>query len=1075
MMRPTHYFFFLCLVCTLSSVWGIVSLNLSSLPTVQIVGSQISPTLTVTSVSPVNATLSISAPSFVQVNSVQIRDTDFIGAGPYFASYVVPHSFTDIGIASVSYTAGPVSLSRTFDVVSGLEPSVILSLNNTGSSLLLTVQTDVSATCKFDYVSGSYADLAYTISSRSSSNKTHTYLITDIFAKTYTLYVACMNTKTSVFMNIPAEISYSVDLQTPRILGHSPYQKSGDSLLVSLDISEPATCRYGLSDLSFSSLPFSFGSSYAQTLSTSMDLSYADASVFIRCADVAGNVMNSSYVIVYKQDSPATARIEVEDASDDYLGAGLYDLTLFTTKALRVEPRLQLVYVLDGSAKSIIVPLEKRSSVSWSGQLYIPESEFHGIAYFEFSATDIDGLSSTQITDGSSLKISTKIPPTPSTPQVTTSNAQVLIRFDYPRFDFLSHYLIQKKSVDDPSFTSRYTSDVREFIDTSVIPGESYWYSIIAVSRSGTYSLASEPVKIVVSKKDPVASINDSSTSVSSSSYVMPDFLSGNLVTAQLDLEKTALQLSDKSIDYGSFESLGIKSKNAQLIKQAQTVLTQSQKKVYTSNKDVSETISSLLEQTRQLKQQFVSQLSIIEQTTTTTPISEGLLESAFSQALSAKRIVGDVDTNSLLKYARKLTSQYPVSININKVQLTYESGASELYTVFEFQSEYVGDGELVVSIPSEYTSLFHGQTSVLGSPVFIGKDIPVVLYATSAVPSVKQQLLQGFILPPITYTGEGFGVGNFILGSITSASMIYYILGFICIVVLTWFYFKPISSDHSSSSSIKPSVLQSMPTRDDEHPVTQSNSRSWLSVVSGVFDRFSTPNSQTQTSQQLHHSRASHMQSVPRVSTDLAHTESSGDSVQTAQLQSSEQSVVLPSSFVVDAVSQTQRSVVHSSSNSASNVLPTPSLQSQQISSMQSPTIVAIPVQTLPEYGASSIIGSNRGVTASQFVQPTARFFAHQTPLGYHAVPSHVAFVTRDGKKLHSLIDLAFALSHMSDQTFSHHVNNHTHDFAHWIKDVFGYTEFAWHIKQITDRQQLSDTIYSFSQYTTPEYHSKQ
>jgi hypothetical protein len=1094
MMRPTQLLISLFFLCFVGSVFATLSVSISSTSPVQVVGSQIIPTLTIVSSLPVNATLVVTGPSFVTVQPIFVADTDFIGSGPYTAIVNIPHTFTDIGLASMSYslnsTVGFASTTRFFEVVSGLEPSVLLSINKTGSALLLSVQTDVSSVCKFDYVSGSFADLAYTISTRSSSNKTHTYQVTDLFAKTYTFYVSCMNTKTGVFMSVPAEISYTVDVTTPRVLGHSPYQKSGDSLLLSIEVSEPSTCRYGLSDASYLALPMTFGSSVTATHSATLDLSYADATIYIRCSDASGNVMNASYVIVYQQDTPATARVELDIDTDEYIGAGLYDLTVFTTKSVRSEPRLQLVYVLDGSAKSIIVPLEKRSSVSWSGQLYIPESEFHGIAYFEFSAIDVDGLSSTQITDGSSLKISTKIPPTPYTVQVTSTDAKVFVKFDYPRFDFLSHYIIQKKSVDDPSYTARYTSEVREFVDTSVIPGESYWYSVLAVSRSGTYGQSTEPVKIVVSPKLSATQLNSSAQSEQQTalSYVMPDFLSGNLVTAQLDLEKTALYLSDKQIEYALFESIGVKNKNLQLLKNAQSTLKDSQKKAYTSNKDVSEMVSLLLEQTRQLKQQFVSQISVVEQTTSTAPISEATFESAFTQALSAKRIVGDVDTKSLLSFSKKLTSQYPLSIKISKLQLTYESGASELYTVFELDSEYVGDGDLIVTIPSEYSSLFYGQTSVLGSPIFIAKDIPVVLYSTQAIPLVKQQLVQGFILAPITYTGEGFGVGNFLLGTISSYSFIYYVLGFICIGVLLWFYFKP-------SSTISSKVLSS------HTKSSAKSSRSWLSVVHSLFESSEkyrptiSDTSCSQTSQQSSsqasiqpssisakrsdsHLHLNHASSILTHSTgELSSALLTSQSLNSSTIESDRNSVLTSADVLGSVGSTAQDSSVSSKSALHSSVaipvaIPLSVIPRSVVTDSQKtvPSSVAGASSVSAQYIASQS-RSDSALTTQVFARPTTRMNAHTLPLGYHAVASHVAFITQDGKRLHSLIDLAFALSHMPDHVFAHHVNEHTHDFAQWIKDVYGYAEFAWHIKHITDKQLLSDTIYSFSQCTNSEF----
>ncbi|HLG23319.1 MAG TPA: DUF5752 family protein [Candidatus Nanoarchaeia archaeon] len=55
---------------------------------------------------------------------------------------------------------------------------------------------------------------------------------------------------------------------------------------------------------------------------------------------------------------------------------------------------------------------------------------------------------------------------------------------------------------------------------------------------------------------------------------------------------------------------------------------------------------------------------------------------------------------------------------------------------------------------------------------------------------------------------------------------------------------------------------------------------------------------------------------------------------------------------------------------------------------------------------------------------------------LGQAPVENH--FVVADGKKLGSVLDLADALETMSEDVFSHHVNDLKNDFSKWVKDVF-------------------------------------
>jgi len=51
---------------------------------------------------------------------------------------------------------------------------------------------------------------------------------------------------------------------------------------------------------------------------------------------------------------------------------------------------------------------------------------------------------------------------------------------------------------------------------------------------------------------------------------------------------------------------------------------------------------------------------------------------------------------------------------------------------------------------------------------------------------------------------------------------------------------------------------------------------------------------------------------------------------------------------------------------------------------------------------------------------------------------PKEQHFVVADGRKLKNIIELADALETMSEEIFSHHVNEFKNDFSAWVKDVF-------------------------------------
>lgn len=53
-------------------------------------------------------------------------------------------------------------------------------------------------------------------------------------------------------------------------------------------------------------------------------------------------------------------------------------------------------------------------------------------------------------------------------------------------------------------------------------------------------------------------------------------------------------------------------------------------------------------------------------------------------------------------------------------------------------------------------------------------------------------------------------------------------------------------------------------------------------------------------------------------------------------------------------------------------------------------------------------------------------------------------SFKVCDGNELNNLLELAMAIKHMPEETFSHHVNEHKNDFASWIKDCMGEAQLA-------------------------------
>jgi hypothetical protein len=69
--------------------------------------------------------------------------------------------------------------------------------------------------------------------------------------------------------------------------------------------------------------------------------------------------------------------------------------------------------------------------------------------------------------------------------------------------------------------------------------------------------------------------------------------------------------------------------------------------------------------------------------------------------------------------------------------------------------------------------------------------------------------------------------------------------------------------------------------------------------------------------------------------------------------------------------------------------------------------------------------------------------------------------FTLKGGTTLHSLKDLYGALSTMSEEEFTHHVNEHKNDFASWIEHSHGDKFLAQQLRQAQSKEEMQKAIF--------------
>ncbi len=66
---------------------------------------------------------------------------------------------------------------------------------------------------------------------------------------------------------------------------------------------------------------------------------------------------------------------------------------------------------------------------------------------------------------------------------------------------------------------------------------------------------------------------------------------------------------------------------------------------------------------------------------------------------------------------------------------------------------------------------------------------------------------------------------------------------------------------------------------------------------------------------------------------------------------------------------------------------------------------------------------------------------------------PDDRKFVLNDGRVLKNIKELADALEHISDESFSHHANVHKNDFSRWVSDILQEKELAEDLQRVDNK----------------------
>lgn len=76
--------------------------------------------------------------------------------------------------------------------------------------------------------------------------------------------------------------------------------------------------------------------------------------------------------------------------------------------------------------------------------------------------------------------------------------------------------------------------------------------------------------------------------------------------------------------------------------------------------------------------------------------------------------------------------------------------------------------------------------------------------------------------------------------------------------------------------------------------------------------------------------------------------------------------------------------------------------------------------------------------------------------------VPKEYVFWCHDGCALHNMRDLGEALTTMTDETYTFHVNTEKNDFTNWVQDVIKDEKLAKYLQKVPNQARAAKLVAS-------------
>ena len=750
---------------------------------------------------PFNGTVTVDSSE----DYVIFQQTAFAVATTNFTSdqFQIPLNITTFNTGEVTLTAtgsnGTVLGQPQFDITiyDPERPPVILNTTTTldTTDVKVTVQTNEPSFCKHDYSQKPYDQLQYAYYERSNNRTQHSFTVQDVTPDTYTLHTLCKNEDTGVVMDEHTEVTFSYDTKPPSVLSHTPIRiDTEEPFELTVQTDEPTQCRYDYNDASYSDLEYAFDYTFLEEHTADIELATNTVDIFIRCEDENGNVMQESYLAKYDSFNGPKAEIDIDGyGSEDVITDGYYDIELETSTELREPPRLTFKFADKGG--SIDVPLTRDGQREYEGTLYIADSNYQGVGFFEFSGIDVQNREGTEITEGRTVQIASKKPDVVE--KVTaeaTEDDTILIEWEYKEEDLFENYILYKyeDTVDKPKTT--FATDEKEYEDDFVRTNTTYYYTVAVVNEALVESPESEPLNVTIYPPNTVEpEEDDSDTTKTTPGFRIPPYLESLLANEREKINETVQTLKAKEVAFEERTYPRLVRQNEQAVQELETVA-EMNTPVFESKENVSSYVTKLKNARKEALNNFVVSVDVLAEETTTRTVPDYEKDVITRQYLDLKRWAGE-DKEAVLQRLKAFSDNIQVNQTVTTLRTHFESGITDSYvqvrkevapsdiptTIIEYLSEELKDqivfSDSSVSKRDAYALKKDAESLVYTVPEESNTE-KIGLTHTMVFPS---DVLNSSVVKPSAFTSFIQSPPSFL-----SSSAIFYILVLLGTVIFT-------------------------------------------------------------------------------------------------------------------------------------------------------------------------------------------------------------------------------------------------------------------------------------------------